>query len=107
MDGSVHHHTFTQKKGNRGHLISENSAVADLGFVVYDALDYSLPKDQQRTLSTDLEDLIEKMTSAEDEEENITGLCSHILKLFRLHHDAKQKADKHYKSVCRLTVQHC
>ena len=93
-------------------LISENTAVADLGVVIYDALDYSLPEDEQRILSPELEEIIDKMTSADDKEEDEgivdevflkkTGICSSILELCRLHLAVKREADSHYKSVCRF-----
>ena len=51
-------------------LRSESLAIADLGAAIYDALDYSLANEEQRTLSTSLENLIDKMTSAEDEDED-------------------------------------
>jgi hypothetical protein len=82
--------------------------------VIYDALDYSLPEDEQRTLSPELEEIIDKMTSADDEEEDEgighevdvkkTGLCSSILELCRLHLAVRREADSHYKSVCRLNI---
>ena len=79
-------------------LKSESLAIADLGAAIYDALDYSLETDQQRTLSGSLENLIEKMTSADEEnsDENeddegidddvmikLTGQCSMVLDLCR------------------------
>ena len=113
-DGSVHPHSFTKNRVDRRLLVSENTAVADLGVVIYDALDYSLPEQEQRALSAGLEDLIDKMTSADDEEEDEgigddvdvkkTGLCSNILELCRLHLAVKREADSHYKSVCRLSI---
>ena len=69
-DGWVHPHTFTRKDEGRRHVTSENVAVADLGVVIYDALDFSLPQEEQRTLSVELEDLIDKMVSADEEEED-------------------------------------
>jgi hypothetical protein len=112
-DGSVHGKTFSKNREQRQILISENTAVADLGVVIYDALDYSLPDEEQRVLSPELEEVIDKMTSADDkkEEEGIgdevdvkkTGICSKILELCRIHLAVKHEADSHYKSVCRFT----
>ena len=116
-DGWVHPHTFTRKYEGRRQVTSENIAVADLGVVIYDALDYSLPQDEQRTLSAELEDLIDKMVSADEEEEDEgigeevdikkTGLCADILELCRLHLAVKREADSHYKSVCRSDTLFC
>ena len=77
---------------------SESLAIADLGAAIYDALDYSLDTDEQRTISGSLENLIEKMTSADEDEEDIneddegidddgmvklSGQCSMVLNLCR------------------------
>lgn len=96
---------------------SESLAIADLGAAIYDALDYSLDSDEQRTLSNSLENLIDKMTSAEEEEgednddEGIddedddivrqSGQCSMILDLCRHHLASKSEAESHYRAVCR------
>ena len=79
---------------------SESLAIADLGAAIYDALDYSLGRDEQRTLSGSLENLIDKMTSADedcedggdDDDEGIddyegvikqSGQCTMVLDLCR------------------------
>ena len=96
---------------------SESLAIADLGAAIYDALDYSLDSDEQRTLSNSLENLIDKMTSAEEEEGEDTddegiddedddivrqsGQCSMILDLCRHHLASKSEAESHYRAVCR------
>ena len=81
-------------------LKSESLAIADLGAAIYDALDYSLGRDEQRTLSGSLENLIDKMTSADedcedggdDDDEGIddyegvikqSGQCTMVLDLCR------------------------
>ena len=93
-------------------------AIADLGAAIYDALDYSLPDDSQRTLSTSLENLIDKMTSADEDEDEEdgedegidegyvkqSGLCRMILELCRHHLAAKSEAESHYRAVCRYKV---
>ena len=111
-DGSVHGATFSKKRNQRRLLMSEDTAVDGIGEAIYNALDYSLSEDQQRTLSPDLEELIDKMISADEEDaddEGIgdegcvkkTGLCAHLLDLCRMHLAVKKEADSHYKSVCR------
>ena len=112
-DGSVHGATFSKKRNQRRLLMSEDTAVDGIGEAIYNALDYSLSEDQQRTLSPDLEELIDKMISADEEEEGDdegigdevgvkkTGLCGQILELCRLHLAVKKEAESHYKSVCR------
>eukprot|EP00092_Neocalanus_flemingeri_P014386 GFUD01015518.1.p1 GENE.GFUD01015518.1~~GFUD01015518.1.p1 ORF type:complete len:691 (-),score=152.70 GFUD01015518.1:104-2176(-) len=114
-DGCVHFNTFYLNRHNRNILRSESLAIADLGAAIYDALDYSLPDDSQRTLSTSLENLIEKMTSADEDEEGEdegideghvkqSGLCRMILELCRHHLAAKSEAECHYRAVCRALV---
>lgn len=94
-------------------LKSESLAIADLGTAIYDALDYSLDNDEQRALSSSLENLIDKMTSADDDaddegiddDEDImirqSGQCSMVLDLCRHHLASKSEAECHYKAVCR------
>ena len=98
-------------------LRSESLAIADLGAAIYDALDYSLANEEQRTLSSSLENLIDKMTSADAEEtddndEGIedgemirqSGQCGEVLELCRLHLATKAEAESHYRAVCRALV---
>jgi len=118
-DGLVHFNTFYLNRNNRNILRSESLAVADLGAAIYDALDYSVPQDSQRTLSTSLENLIDQMTSADEEDEEEegedegiddgyevkqTGMCGAILELCRHHLAAKSEAECHYRAVCRALV---
>jgi len=118
-DGLVHFNTFYLNRNNRNILRSESLAIADLGAAIYDALDYSVPEDSQRTLSTSLENLIDQMTSADEEDEEEegedegiddgyevkqTGLCGVILDLCRHHLAAKSEAECHYRAVCRALV---
>jgi len=118
-DGLVHFNTFYLNRNNRNILRSESLAVADLGAAIYDALDYSVPQDSQRTLSTSLENLIDQMTSADEEDEEEegedegiadeyevkqTGMCGVILELCRHHLAAKSEAECHYRAVCRALV---
>jgi len=115
-DGCVHFNTFYLNRYNRNILRSESLAIADLGAAIYDALDFSLPDDSQRTLSTSLENLIDKMTSADEDEDGEdegiddgyevkqSGLCRMILELCRHHLATKSEAESHYRAVCRALV---
>ncbi len=94
-------------------LRSESLAIADLGAAIYEALDYNLPEDSERTLSTSLENLIDAMTSADEEEEGEdegvdglheirqSGQCGLVLELCRHHLASKSEAEGHYRAVCR------
>jgi len=117
IDGTVHFNTFYLNRHNRNILRSESLAIADLGAAIYDALDYSVPEDSQRTLSTSLENLIDQMTSADEDEDEgddegiddvyevkQTGLCSLILDQCRHHLAAQSEAESHYRAVCRALV---
>jgi len=120
VDGSVHFNTFYLNRNNRNILRSESLAIADLGAAIYDALDYSLEEDEQRTLSKSLENLIDKMTSADEDEDNEdndegidneddyiirqSGQCANILDLCRHHLASKSEAECHYRAVCRALV---
>lgn len=84
-EGFVHHLTFQQPKQQirpstaarvrqRGNLNSENKAIADLAIVVYAALDYGLNPNEQRSLSLDMEDILEKMTSADERQSDDEGI---------------------------------
>eukprot|EP00094_Tigriopus_californicus_P012961 TCALIF_12532-PA protein Name:"Similar to spir Protein spire (Drosophila melanogaster)" AED:0.16 eAED:0.16 QI:480/0.81/0.75/1/0.90/0.91/12/178/1180 len=84
-EGFVHHLTFQQPKlqngaaisrqaRQRGNLKSENKAIADLAIVVYAALDYGLNPNEQRSLSMDMEDILEKMTSADERQSDDEGI---------------------------------
>ena len=98
-------------------LRSESLAIADLASAIYDALDYSLPEDSERTISRSLEQLIERMTSGEEEEEDgedegvdglyvirQSGQCGEILELCRHHLASNSEAEGHYRAVCRALV---
>ena len=101
-------------------LRSESLAIADLASAIYDALDYSLPEDSERTISRSLEQLIERMTSGEEgedeeedgEDEGVDGLyvirqsgqCGEILELCRHHLASNSEAEGHYRAVCRALV---
>ena len=48
---------------------SENEVVADVGMVIYAALDFGVAEDEQRVLSEELESIINLMVSSDDEDE--------------------------------------
>ena len=109
--GSIHEDTFSHKQQERKVITAENTAVADCGAAIYDALDYGLTANQQRTLSMDLEEMVDNMISAEEEEEDEgigedvgikkTGLSSDLMEICRTRLSVRREADSHYKSVCR------
>ena len=67
-NGTVHETTFTARPGDRRKKIrSEKIVVADVGVAVYDALDYGIATDEQRSLQPELEQVIEMMVSADDD----------------------------------------
>merc|ERR1719167_548294 len=85
--------------------------VADLGAAVYDALDFSLPGDQQRTLGRQLEQGIEMMTSGDDDDEDEglgveerTGLVEAVIEVCRSRLRSPKTANDYYRSVVRAFV---
>ena len=117
-DGDVHVETFKQRGDERKTITSENVAVADVGVAIYDALDYGVSQEEQRTLSEELEDVIDKMISSdsdddveegEDEglgdEEDIarSGLLKEVLDKCKKHLAVPSDADSHFQGVCRFT----
>ena len=107
--------TFKQRREGRRTISSENDVVADIGVAIYDALDYGVAQEEQRTLSEELEDVIDKMISSDDddieegedeglgEEEDIarTGLVKEILEKCKSHLAVPSDADSHFQGVCR------
>ncbi|GIX80223.1 protein spire homolog 1 [Caerostris darwini] len=59
-----------REAGDRQLASSEYQLVATLGMIVFSALDYRIPQDEERNLSRPLESLIEKMTSTSLQEED-------------------------------------
>ena len=85
---------------------------------IYDALDYGVSKEEQRTLSEELEDMIDEMISSdgnedveEGEDEGLgeevditrTGLLKDILEKSKSHLAVSSDADNHFQGVCRYT----
>ena len=90
--------------------------MADVGVAIYDALDYGVSKEEQRTLSEELEDVIDEMISSdndveEGEDEGLgeevditrTGLLKDVLEKCKSHLAVSSDADNHFQGVCRYT----
>ena len=91
---------------------SENEVVADVGMVIYAALDFGVAEDEQRVLSEELESIINLMVSSDDvdevqdeglgDETDDCELIEMVLDLCRSHLAVSKQAATHYKAVCRL-----
>ena len=91
---------------------SENEVVADVGMVIYAALDFGVAEDEQRVLSEELESIINLMVSSDDvdevqdeglgDETDDCELIEIVLDLCRSHLAVSKQAATHYKAVCRL-----
>ena len=114
-EGFIHHNTFTMGVGSRVSMTSMATGVAELGVAVYEALDWSVSEDlsMERTLSPELENVLDVMTSADDMElidEGIgevlvtSRLCEKVLDLCRHHLAVPNEAVHHYQQVCRALV---
>jgi len=114
-EGFIHHNTFTLGEGNRVSMTSMATGVAELGVAIYEALDWSVSQDVsvERTLSTELENVFDVMTSADDInllDEGIgevlvtSRLCEKVLDLCRHHLAVPDEAAEHYQHVCRALV---
>ena len=93
---------------------SENVAVADIGVAIYDSLDFGVAEDEQRTLSEELEQVIDRMVSADEDAEDAEDeglgeecdaarsvLVREIMDRCRVHLALVEDADTHFKGVCR------
>ena len=114
-EGFIHPNTFTMGEGSRVSMISMATGVAELGVAVYEALDWSVSQDLsvERSLSPELENVLDVMTSADDLEQIDEGigevlvtsrLCEKVLDLCRHHLAAPNEAAQHYQQVCRALV---
>ena len=115
-DGSVHDETFCGREEGRRVARVENVVVADIGMTIYDCLDFRLGEEEQRTLSERLEQIIDRMVSAEEEEDEDaedeglgeeevvvrrSGIIEEILEKCREHLERPSQAETHYRAVCR------
>jgi len=111
-DGRIHEDTFKNRRRNV--MKSENEVVADVGMVIYTALDFGVAEDEQRVLSEELESIINLMVSSDDEDEvqdeglgdetDDCELIEMVLDLCRSHLAVSKQAATHYKAVCRALV---
>lgn len=115
QEGLIHTNTFTRSNHDRLSMTNMATGVAELGVAVYDALDWSVTTDSsmERTLSPELESLLDVMTSGDDldyldegigEEEVASRLCEKVLELCRHHLALPEEAGHHYQQVCRAVV---
>ena len=99
VDGRVHTDSFTISLtgGQRTPMNSFSTGIAELGVVVYNALDWQVPDGMSRELSAELDQLLDMMVSADDqeqedegisigEEEMFSSLCRKISQACRRHH---------------------
>jgi len=114
QDGLVHPSSFL---GGEENMVSLAAGIAEIGVVVYSALDYSLAQDLSRNLTAALENLIDVMTSA-DQQENSSetdegigsdseaekGVLQEVLNLCRHHLAVPGDAVQHYRAVVRALV---
>lgn len=113
-NGTVHKDTFHDKSktGRRKPIKTENGVLADVGVAVYNALDYGMAEDQERSLSLELESVIDKMVSSDSQdddeglgdEDDRTGLIEDVLEISRQHLATPSEAEDHYRAVCRALV---
>ena len=118
-DGCIDQDSFTRPSLVRRRMTSYAQVVAELGVVVYTALDFSLGEEEQRSLSSGLEHLIDMMTSADSDQDNTQDLVDEgigqeeergkevvesVLELCRHHLAVSEEAGPHYRGVVRALV---
>jgi len=116
-DGDVDDATFTEdiESSSRPEMINLATGIAELAVIVYDALDWELSF--ERKLSSDLEEVIDLMTSADDMEQHDEGisigdddmntdLCQKIFGYCCKHHNTTSLEDvtHHYREVSKALV---
>ena len=136
-DGRVHEDSFlvnTSRGVQRPPMTSFSTGIAELGVVVFGALEWAIPEGMSRRLSEELEALIDLMVSADDqdqqdegisigEEEMVSSLCRKITQSCRKHHSPVSPhlssncplisslqvkcdgAEDHYRQVCQDLVE--
>lgn len=99
-DGTIHEDSFVKKNDSRERVEMTNLGVgiADLAVVVYDALEWELGFERQ--LNQDLEDLISRIISVDDPEEQDEGIeiCEDEI-AFALCQDVFKSCKKHFSTV--------
>ena len=104
-EGIIHDQTFLGTRQDearfRPPLTSLASGIAEFAVVVYDALDWNLPF--ERDLEEDLEALIDRMTSADDSDQQDEGIGIGMdEEIFGLHTFIMDSCRKHCKEVSNL-----
>ena len=119
-DGTVHPRSFTISE-NRRRMTSLAQMIAELGVVVYTALDFSLAEEESRSLSEGLEQLIDMMTSADsdlddtgdqdtddegigEEERGREMIVEKVMSMCCHHLAVSSEAGSHYRAVVRALV---
>ncbi|EDV31476.1 uncharacterized protein Dana_GF14534, isoform A [Drosophila ananassae] len=118
FDNNNHHHHHTPL------VVSHRKIISELAQIVYTALDYNLPEDEECQMSQELESLFNFMTADEtdddcidegidegdkrwdddtEEERNDTKELEHIIETCR-NHIKPTLPENHYRAVCRALV---
>ena len=95
-DGRVHQESFlkiTSRGAQRPPMNKFSTGIAELGVVVFDALDWGIPEGKTRMLSEELEALIDLMVSADDQDQEDEGISIGEEEMF--------------SSLCRKITQSC
>ncbi|XP_017020842.1 protein spire isoform X2 [Drosophila kikkawai] len=121
FDNNNHHHHHNH---HTPLVVSHRKIISELAEIVYTALDYNLPEDEECQMSQELENLFNFMTADEtdddcidegidegdkrwdddsEEERNDTKELEHIIETCRNHIKATLP-ENHYKAVCRALV---
>ena len=109
-DGFIHPDTFLLPGLDRKELTSELNVMGELGMVVYEALDYTMPDDVQRKLGKNLEMMLETMTDVDSGDKGIEDcelgkdLMRKVVDLCRKNVEVESEAGEHYGGVCRALV---
>ncbi|BFF94869.1 protein spire [Drosophila madeirensis] len=122
FDNNNHHHHHQHQTPL---VVSHRKIISEMAEIVYTALDYNLPEDEECQMSQELENLFNFMTADEtdedcidegidegdkrwddeaEEERNDTKELEHIIETCRNHLQKPALADNHYKAVCRALV---
>ncbi|XP_017773850.1 PREDICTED: protein spire [Nicrophorus vespilloides] len=120
-DGNVHPNTSLNIKGDpQRKTANQQEIITGLGFVIYSALDQGTNNGEERTISQDLEELINDMISEErsvhnetddegierDSEEGAHMTLQQVLQRCDRHLEnlTKYQAESHYRAVVRALV---
>nr|NP_001246101.1 spire, isoform F [Drosophila melanogaster]AFH03775.1 spire, isoform F [Drosophila melanogaster] len=122
FDNSNHHHHHQHHHPPL--VVSHRKIISELAEIVYTALDYNLPEDEECQVSQELENLFNFMTADEtdddcidegidegdkrwddesEEERNDTKELEHIIETCR-NHIKTTLPENHYRAVCRALV---